>query len=112
MARPQLQRAEANNWWPAGSLSGDLPKPLQAYPPKGCLIRVLPPDPLIISLYEIMQVYGLPLQRCDSREIGDGIMSAIDFTSMCEKSKTPAALASGQHVWQVSCPTKNGNRAR
>jgi cyanate lyase len=52
---------------------------LTACPSKG-LGPVVPTDPLIYRLYEIMQVYGMPLKSVIHEKFGDGIMSAIDFT--------------------------------
>ena len=46
-------------------------------------------DPLIYRLYEIMQVYGLPLKAVIQEMFGDGIMSAIDFTMQVEKVADP-----------------------
>ena len=37
---------------------------LQEFPTKGSLDPVIPVDPLIYRFYEIMQVYGMPHERC------------------------------------------------
>ncbi len=50
---------------------------------------VVPTDPLIYRLYEIMQVYGMPLKAVIHEKFGDGIMSAIDFTLNVEKEEDP-----------------------
>ncbi len=50
---------------------------------------VIPTDPLIYRLYEIMQVYGMPLKDVIQEMFGDGIMSAIDFTMNVEKETDP-----------------------
>jgi len=50
---------------------------------------VVPTDPLIYRLYEIMQVYGLPLKAIIHEKFGDGIMSAIDFTLQVDKEEDP-----------------------
>jgi len=60
---------------------------LTEYPLKG-LGPVVPTDPLIYRLYEIMQVYGMPLKSIIHEKFGDGIMSAIDFTLDVEKEET------------------------
>jgi cyanase len=52
---------------------------LTSFPSKG-LGPVVPTDPLIYRLYEIMQVYGFPFKAIIHEKFGDGIMSAIDFT--------------------------------
>ena len=61
---------------------------LVAFPNKG-LGPVVPTDPLIYRLYEIMQVYGYPFKAIVHEKFGDGIMSAIDFTMDVEKEKDP-----------------------
>jgi len=61
---------------------------LVAFPDKG-LGPVVPTDPLIYRLYEIMQVYGYPFKAIVHEKFGDGIMSAIDFTMDVEKEKDP-----------------------
>ncbi|UCG38668.1 MAG: cyanase [bacterium] len=61
---------------------------LTAFPSKG-LGPVVPTDPLIYRLYEIMQVYGFPFKSVVHEKFGDGIMSAIDFTFDVEREKDP-----------------------
>lgn len=61
---------------------------LVAFPDKG-LGPVVPTDPLIYRLYEIMQVYGYPFKAIVHEKFGDGIMSAIDFTMDVEKENDP-----------------------
>jgi len=61
---------------------------LVAFPDKG-LGPVVPTDPLIYRLYEIMQVYGYPLKAIIHEKFGDGIMSAVDFTMDVEREKDP-----------------------
>ena len=69
-------------------LSTDWVSELTAYPAKG-LGPLVPTDPLIYRLYEIMQVYGMPLKDVIHEKFGDGIMSAIDFTLDVEKEEDP-----------------------
>jgi cyanate lyase len=61
---------------------------LTSFPNKG-LGPVVPTDPLIYRLYEIMQVYGHPFKAIVHEKFGDGIMSAIDFTMDVVKEKDP-----------------------
>lgn len=61
---------------------------LVSFPNKG-LGPVVPTDPLIYRIYEIMQVYGYPLKAIIHEKFGDGIMSAVDFTMHVEKEKDP-----------------------
>jgi len=61
---------------------------LTSFPSKG-LGPVVPTDPLIYRLYEIMQVYGFPFKAVVHEKFGDGIMSAIDFSMDVEKEKDP-----------------------
>ena len=57
-------------------------------PTKG-LGPAVPTDPLVYRLYEIMQVYGMPLKAVIHEKFGDGIMSAIDFTLEVDKEPDP-----------------------
>lgn len=74
-------------------------EPLTECPTKGSLEPVIPTDPLIYRLYEIMQVYGMPLKAVIHDKFGDGIMSAIDFTLDVEKVEDPK----GDRVKIVMC---------
>ena len=49
----------------------------------------MPTDPLVYRLYEVMQVYGMPLKEVVHEKFGDGIMSAIDFTLHVDKEEDP-----------------------
>ena len=62
---------------------------LTTYPVKGALDPVIPTDPLLYRFYEILQVYGLPLKDVIHEKIGDGIMSAIDFSLTVGKQEDP-----------------------
>jgi len=61
---------------------------LTSFPNKG-LGPVVPTDPLIYRLYEILQVFGYPFKSVVHEKFGDGIMSAIDFSFHVEKEKDP-----------------------
>lgn len=63
-------------------------KDLTECPLKG-LGPVVPTDPLIYRLYEIMQIYGMPIKEVIHEKFGDGIMSAVDFTMDVEKEPDP-----------------------
>ncbi len=52
---------------------------LQAPPYKGSMPAVVPTDPLIYRLHEMVAVYGPTIKELVHEEFGDGIMSAIDF---------------------------------
>ena len=48
----------------------------------------LPPrDPLIYRLFEIVQVYGYAYKNVIAEKFGDGIMSAIAFSTKVEKEE-------------------------
>lgn len=79
---------EANQLLAALGLDAGLASELTACPLKG-LGPVVPTDPLIYRLYEIMQVYGMPIKDVVHEKFGDGIMSAIDFTLHVEKEADP-----------------------
>ena len=69
-------------------LSSDVAEELTEPPLKG-LGPVVPTDPLIYRLYEIMQVYGMPLKEIIHEKFGDGIMSAIDFSMNVDREEDP-----------------------
>ncbi|TVQ17654.1 MAG: cyanase [Leptolyngbya sp. DLM2.Bin15] len=79
---------EATQLLAALGLGVELASELTACPLKG-LGPVVPTDPLIYRLYEIMQVYGMPIKDVVHEKFGDGIMSAIDFTLDVEKEEDP-----------------------
>lgn len=64
-------------------------KVLQECPYKGSLSTVVPTDPLIYRLYEIMAIYGMPIKAIVHEKFGDGIMSAIDFELDIRKMEDP-----------------------
>lgn len=70
------------------NLGPEVSAALQAFPYKGSETMV-PTDPLIYRLYEIVQVYGPTLKELIHEKFGDGIMSAIDFTMHVEKVPDP-----------------------
>ena len=70
-------------------LSAEMAEPLTVPPLKGGLDPVIPTDPLIYRLYEIMQVVGMPVKDVIHEKFGDGIMSAIDFSIEVDKVEDP-----------------------
>lgn len=62
---------------------------LQAFPHKSW-DKLVPTDPLIYRLYEIVGVYGPTMKELIHEKFGDGIMSAIDFTMDIDKEENPA----------------------
>jgi len=79
---------EANKLASALGLDPEITEELTECPTKG-LGPLVPTDPLIYRLYEIMQVYGMPLKSIIHEKFGDGIMSAIDFTMNVDKEEDP-----------------------
>lgn len=53
--------------------------PLTRQPTRGALDDVVPTDPTVYRLYEVLQVYGPAIKELVHEEFGDGIMSAINF---------------------------------
>jgi len=64
-------------------------KILQECPYKGSLETIVPTDPLVYRLYEIMAIYGVPMKAVIHEMFGDGIMSAIDFEIDIRKKEDP-----------------------
>jgi len=92
-------KEEADKIVSAIGASPELAEVLTEPPLKGSLDPTIPTDPLIYRLYEVMQVYGMPLKAVVHEKFGDGIMSAIDFTLDVEKEEDPK----GDRVKIVMC---------
>jgi len=69
-------------------LDADVLETLQEFPMK-TWDEVVPQDPLIYRLYEIVGVYGETIKELIHEQFGDGIMSAIDFTMDIAKQEDP-----------------------
>ena len=66
-------------------LGAEFAEALTVFPTKG-LGPVVPTDPFVYRLYEIMQVFGMPVKAVVQEKFGDGIMSAITIyfkSSVC-----------------------------
>lgn len=70
-------------------LGTDVEKALQVFPSKGKAAIMPPTDPLIYRLYEIVLIYGDTIKEVIHEKMGDGIMSAIDFSMNIEKVENP-----------------------
>ncbi len=70
-------------------LSPEVAFALQVFPQKGTESVMPPTDPLIYRLYEIVLIYGESMKAVIHEKMGDGIMSAIDFTMNIEKLENP-----------------------
>lgn len=55
------------------------------FPVRGHTVDMPPKEPLIYRLYEIIQNYGYAYKAILNEKFGDGIMSAIAFTTKVEK---------------------------
>ena len=69
-------------------LSGEAATALEKCPHKDW-DKLVPTDPLIYRLYEIVGVYGDTIKEIIHEKSGDGIMSAIDFSLDIEKEENP-----------------------
>jgi len=58
---------------------------LGGFPDRGRTLDMPPKDPLIYRLYEIVQNYGYAYKAILNEKFGDGIMSAISFSTKVEK---------------------------
>ena len=61
---------------------------LQEFPHKH-FDKLVPTDPVVYRLYEIVGVYGETIKQIIHEKFGDGIMSAIDFSMHIEKVPDP-----------------------
>ena len=60
-------------------LDEDATRLLQSIPLRGSIPDGIPTDPTIYRFYEILQVYGTTLKALVHEQLGDGIISAINF---------------------------------
>jgi cyanate lyase len=58
---------------------------LGGFPDRGRLLDMPPKEPLMYRLYEIVQNYGYAYKAILNEKFGDGIMSAISFSTHVEK---------------------------
>lgn len=58
---------------------------LAGFPDRGRTMDMPPKEPLIYRLYEIVQNYGYAYKAVLNEKFGDGIMSAISFSTKVEK---------------------------
>jgi cyanate lyase len=58
---------------------------LAGFPDRGRSLEMPPKDPLVYRLYEIVQNYGYAYKAVLNEKFGDGIMSAISFSTKVEK---------------------------
>jgi cyanate lyase len=70
-------------------LGAEVATALQAFPHKSW-DQIVPTDPLIYRLYELVGVYGPTMKEVIHEKFGDGIMSAIDFSMDIDKEENPA----------------------
>ncbi|KAK6359743.1 Cyanate hydratase [Orbilia brochopaga] len=58
---------------------------LSDYPDRGSGVEMPPKEPLIYRLFEIVQNYGQAYKAVMNEKFGDGIMSAIAFSTKVDK---------------------------
>jgi cyanate lyase len=58
---------------------------LTDFPDRGHTVDLPPREPLIYRLYEIVQNYGYAYKAVLNEKFGDGIMSAISFTTKVDR---------------------------
>ena len=58
---------------------------LAGFPDRGRTLEMPPKEPLIYRLFEIVQNYGYAYKAVLNEKFGDGIMSAISFTTKVER---------------------------
>ncbi len=69
-------------------LDDNVCKALQEFPSK-TWDKLIPQDPVIYRLYEIVGIYGETIKATIAEKFGDGIMSAIDFSMDIDKQEDP-----------------------
>jgi cyanate lyase len=66
-------------------LGVDIKDEYDGFPNRGHSIEMPPKEPLVYRLYEIVQNYGLAYKAVINEMFGDGIMSAIAFSTNVKK---------------------------
>jgi cyanate lyase len=89
LGQMSLSKDEAEKAGKLLGLSDDEIALLQQVPYRGSLPTTIPTDPLIYRFYEITQVFGTTLKALIEEELGDGIMSAIDFELNVDRIADP-----------------------
>ncbi len=84
-----LEKANADGVAAALGLDGAVSVALQEFPNKKW-DQLVPTDPVIYRLYEVVGVYGETIKEIIHEKFGDGIMSAIDFSMNIDKQENPA----------------------
>ena len=69
-------------------LGDDVCAALQEFPHKSW-DKIIPQDPVVYRLYEIVGVYGDTIKEIIHEKFGNGIMSAIDFSMDIDKEENP-----------------------
>jgi cyanate lyase len=80
--------AQADALCAALDLPAEVSTAMQEFPLK-IWDQVVPTDPLVYRLYEIVGVYGETIKALIHEKFGDGIMSAIDFSMHIDKQEDP-----------------------
>ncbi len=84
-----LEKPNADSLVEALGLGPEVSVALQEFPNKKW-DQVVPTDPVIYRLYEIVGVYGETIKEVIHEKFGDGIMSAIDYSMHIDKEENPA----------------------
>ena len=84
-----MDKEEAQKTAQLLGLSPEAERALQIFPSKASQMVMPPTDPLIYRLYEIVLVYGETMKAVIHEKMGDGIMSAIDFSMDIDKVENP-----------------------
>ena len=83
-----MPKENADKLCTALGLPAEVSTALQEFPHKS-FDKLVPTDPVIYRLYEIIGVYGDTIKQLIHEKFGDGIMSAIDFSMHIEKVPDP-----------------------
>ena len=82
-----LEKADADAVAACLGLPNEASIALQQYPNKKWE-QMVPTDPAIYRLYEIVGVYGETIKELIHEEFEDGIMSAVDFNMTLSREKS------------------------
>ena len=84
-----MLREQADGLCETLGLPADVSRALQDYPVKAQRAELMLSDPLVYRLNEVVMVYGETIKEIVQEKMGDGIVSAIDFTMDIDKVPDP-----------------------
>lgn len=87
-----------------------LEKQMYGWPDRGRTLDMPPKEPLIYRLLEIVQNYGYAYKAVLNEKFGDGIMSAITFSTNVKKGVSRPPLTQNEPLPNLTCQQRRMKR--